>query len=51
MVEDGMDKRKKIVKAAKAFFDAVIHGMNNRPAEFENEQDMAKAAGVPKGTF
>lgn len=51
MVAKRMVKTKKIDKAAKDFFNAVIAGMKNRPAEFVNDKDMAKAAGVPVGTF
>jgi len=40
-----------IIKAAKAFHRAVIDGMKNRPAEYEHDSLMAKAAGLKPGIF
>jgi hypothetical protein len=37
MLGEDMDKRKKIDKAARAFLQAVINGMNNRPPEFPSD--------------
>jgi hypothetical protein len=51
MVEDGMDKTKKIDQAAREFFKAVVDGMNHRPQEFVTDVAMARAAGVPTATF
>lgn len=46
-----MDTPEKIKKAAETFYQAVIDGMKNRPIEFINDKDMAKAAGISKATF
>lgn len=51
MIRGSMATPKEIERSGWEFFNKVIEGLKNRPSEFDNDKDMAKATGVGKTSF